>query len=144
MFHKILVPLDGSRAAEEALSHAAKMAQGGSIRLIRVEFSPGAAGFPEDLPATQAIIETEGKLCDEYLKDIADRLTAEGSSVTWTRRIGDVASAILEEAAEWQPDLIAITTHGRTGISRFFLGSVAERIARHASCPVLLVRASAA
>lgn len=143
MFKRILVPLDGSQAAEEALLHAVTMAQGGNLRLIRVQFSPGAAGFSVDLPATQGIVETEGELCDAYLAAVAKRLDGEGATLTWTRRVGNVAPAILEEAEEWKADLLVLTTHGRTGISRFLLGSVAEKLARHATCPVLLLRARA-
>lgn len=139
MFKNVLVPLDGSKEAERALQYAREIGAQ-NVRALRVELNPADGGLPMDLPTSQAILLAEHKACESYIDDLTQRLEKEGVPFTPSLRLGDPARCILEEADEHPTDLIVMTTHGRTGLRRFLLGSVAEKIARHAPCPVLLVR----
>jgi len=140
MFRKILVPLDGSSFAEEALPHARELAEcgGGEIVLARVDepYEPPPGIF---VPAT-AIPEVVRLSAGEYLEQLVSRLRLAGLKVESTVLDGKVADAILKYAREEGVDLIAMSTHGRTGISRLLMGSVAEQIVHGAPCPVLLIR----
>jgi nucleotide-binding universal stress UspA family protein len=77
---------------------------------------------------------------EEYLRGIENRLKAKGFKVDSHVRYGNDAEEILDHAAQKDIDLIAMTTHGRSGVKRFLLGSVAEKILRHSPKPVFLVR----
>ena len=79
---------------------------------------------------------------EEYLKKIEDQLKAKGFKVDAHVRYGDEAEEILDHISQKDVDLIAMTTHGRSGIKRFLLGSVAEKILRHSTKPIFLVRCS--
>lgn len=142
MFQHVLVPLDGSASAEQALPFAKELARPGrtELRLLRLTGSPAVVGYPLDLPGSTAIVEKEIEHTRQYLQEVGRQLESEGYQVTWCDRFGDPASGILQEAEESGADLVVMATHCRTGFKRFLLGSVAEKVARHASCPVLLVR----
>ena len=86
------------------------------------------------------VIEAERKEAGIYLANITDRLKSQGLAVQRRQLEGPPAEAIVELAGQIGTDLIAMTTHGRGRLKRIFLGSVADAIVRHASCPVLLVR----
>jgi nucleotide-binding universal stress UspA family protein len=75
-----------------------------------------------------------------YLREVADRLRAKGLNVETETRTGSPAADIVGRAVESGAGLIAMTTHGRTGLSRVIMGSVAEQIIRTAPCPVLIRR----
>ena len=75
-----------------------------------------------------------------YLKMIADRFTHAGIRVRMATEQGDAAESILDAADALHADLIAMSTHGRSGVRRFVLGSVADRVLHHARVPVLLIR----
>ena len=75
-----------------------------------------------------------------YLEGVATRLRERGRTVELIQPEGDPAAVLLEQARTLNADLIALTTHGRSGLSRLFYGSVAEAVLREAPCPVLLVR----
>ena len=140
MFKKILVPLDGSSFAEEALPHARELAEcgGAEIVLVRVDepYEPPPGIF---VPAT-AIPEVVRLSAGEYLEQLVSRLRLAGIKVESAVLDGKVADAILKYAREEGVDLIVMSTHGRTGISRLLMGSVAEQIVHGARCPVLLIR----
>ena len=139
MIHSILIPLDGSKAARRALDYATTLGAS-QLRLLRVQPPPYLVGYPLEPAVTADILQAEQQQCQDYLELEQQRLSQTGLQVSYACRSGDPASQILEEAAESKVDLICIASHGRSGLSRFFLGSVAERVARHAPCPVLLVR----
>ncbi|MCL6512081.1 MAG: universal stress protein [Anaerolineae bacterium] len=140
MFKKILVPLDGSSFAEEALPHARELAEcgGAEIILARVDepYEPPPGIF---VPAT-AIPEVVRLSAGEYLEQLVSRLKLAGFKVESVVLDGKVADALLKYAREEGVDLIVMSTHGRTGISRLLMGSVAEQIVHGAHCPVLLMR----
>lgn len=139
MIDSILVPLDGSELARKALD-CAKSLNPQELRLLRVQTAPYVVGYPLEPSLTPEILDAERKHCEAYLENLRQELESEGLRVHCSCRSGDAASEILDEAAQARVTMIAIGTHGRTGLSRFLLGSVAERVARHAPCPVLLVR----
>lgn len=150
MYDRILVPLDGSELAEQVLPYveilAPKLqAEVLFLRAINPEllarYSPEGP-LPVDI--YERIIEAETAVATEYLDNVAKRLRAGGVVVRRETVFGPPASAIID-AANRGPGttLVAMTTHGRTGLARFALGSVAELVVRGADAPVLLVRALA-
>ncbi|MBM4341479.1 MAG: universal stress protein, partial [Deltaproteobacteria bacterium] len=77
---------------------------------------------------------------EEYLKKVEDRLKAKGFKVDSHVRYGNDAEEILDHANQKDIDMIAMTTHGRSGVKRFLLGSVAEKVLRYSPKPIFLVR----
>lgn len=142
MFFKILVPLDGSPYSEAALQSASFMARafGSSLKLVTVEEIP----YPLH-PAEAAVHKAESwQDAQKYLDARAHELRQQGCDVTTkVLRAGQPAQRILEEMAEERVDLLVIGSHGRTGLTRLLLGSVAERLAREAPCPVMISRVQA-
>lgn len=141
MFKKILVPLDGSPLAELALPRAVELARetGATITLLQ---AVEAHSFP-GVDATRAEVEVVRK-GEEYLGGAAERLASQGVKADTSVWYGPPAFAITEAARFGKFDLIVMTTHGRSGLERLFLGSVAEAVLRGTPVPVLLVRASEA
>ncbi len=150
MYKKILVTLDGSALAECVLPHVAILARatGAEVTLVTVltpETCLAAAGptleqIPEAVAERKEALKGEAQL---YLERIAN-VFLKGIVTHSALREGDVARQILACAEEEGFDLIAMATHGRSGIDRFIMGSVAERVLRGTFKPVLLIRASAA
>ena len=85
--------------------------------------------------------DTANQVAKAYLDRVAERLQAEGIKVSTVIRTGGVADAIINYAESNQIDMVAMCTHGRTGIKRWTLGSVADRVLRARCTPLLLVRA---
>jgi nucleotide-binding universal stress UspA family protein len=139
MFKKILVPLDGSKLAEETLGEVRKLAgfHGSKVVLLRVAF---ALVFPGVDPTEAQIKVTEE--AEGYLARVAKEFRAEGVEVGTVVRYGFPAEEILDHLERGNFDLLAMATHGRTGPARLVMGSVAEKVLRSASVPVLLFRAS--
>lgn len=141
MYTKILVPLDGSELAECVLPHVKAIAAGRStaqVVLLRV-VEPLPAGTP---PAVDfEIVQKAGvKTAEEYLARTKTELIKEGLNVEAKVLIGRPAETIIEFAQRNKVDLITLATHGRSGITRWVLGSVADRLVRSSSVPVLLIR----
>ena len=78
----------------------------------------------------------------ELVERIANELRSTGFKVDTAVEVGDIREKIIDSAAEWGADLIVVGSHGRSGIPRLLLGSVAEFVARHAKCSVEIVRTS--
>ncbi len=143
MYRQIVVPLDGSHLAEEALEQAKKIAKSSStpLKLIRVvdtyrTQSLPATGMALDYSMLGELAEEEIQDAKEYLTRIVDQTKGEGYDVTGDVLQGPIARQICSMAGS--EDLIVMSSHGRTGIKRWFLGSVAEEVMRNAECPVLL------
>ena len=138
MFKKLLVPLDRSPLAEQALGAAAAIgrASGAELKVIMVHQPVPYAGF-KDAPWKAAEAQDEEK----YISTIAAEL-ASGASIAATHELlrGDVIQTICEHARDIQADLIVMTSHGRTGFSRAWLGSVADGVVRRSAIPVLMLR----
>ena len=155
MYEQILVALDGSELAEQVLPHVEALAEkfGSNLMLLRAITPLGtiiAATTPPPMvgapvityPAVDPMELFNAELAEatEYLQKIAERLGARGLKVNIATPEGPAAEAILEHARTQGTDLIAMTTHGRTGLGRLLLGSVADEVLRNASCPVLIIR----
>ena len=138
MYKKILVPLDGSAMAEQILPHVNELAgvMGSEIELLMVVL---AHTFPGADP-TYAQVEVV-QAAEKYLEDISKRYTSTDIKVSTHVRYGHAAEEILRHASKDGIDLVAMCSHGHTGIVRFVLGSVSKNIADHCSKPVLIIRA---
>ncbi len=143
MYQKILVPLDGSTTAEGVLPHARALAysEGAEITLLRVAANPALEFSLSDPAIAESIVSEQKAQSRKYLAQVQEALRQEGFRV-WTRiEGGAVAEVILQVAAEIGADIIAMSTHGRTGPARWLLGSVADRVVRSSHIPILLIRA---
>ena len=146
MYTRIVVPLDGSELAERDLPHAENLARltGSPLDLLRVvDFTRlecyGPYGLALEYAALDQIRATEQTAGEEYLATVRRDLTDRGLTATSEIRSGLVRQEI---AAATQPgDIVVMASHGRSGIPRWFLGSVAEEVVRHSAVPVMLVRA---
>lgn len=140
MLRKILVPLDGSALAEQALARAASIARA-THAAIDVAFvhAPLPFGGFGDTPWT----ESEWTAAHNYLETIAAELRS-GAGVVATHGMlrGTPADLICARARDIGADLIVMTSHGRSGLSRVWLGSVTDAVVRHADMPVLVVPAT--
>lgn len=140
-YHTLVVPLDGSPFAERAVPTAAAVARRaqGIVHLVRVHVPPVASSedVPEDLRWDEALRVEERDFLDAAARTLADewRVCVETALLE-----GNVAPAIDAYAREVGADLIVMTSHGRTGMSRAWLGSTADRLAREATVPVLMLR----
>ncbi len=147
---RILIPLDGSANAESVLPHALALgrAMQAEYRLVRV-VEPVMVARP--LPTNPAVRALDDQLIDQlrveaqtYLEQLAERLAAQGLTAQIEVIVAPQAAlAILEAAQQGGTDVIAMATHGRRGLARVLLGSVADKVLRGAIAPVLLYRAIA-
>ncbi|MGD9100842.1 MAG: universal stress protein [Anaerolineae bacterium] len=141
---RILAPLDGSTMAEQVLPPLTLVAQAFDAEVIlfqvsRVQVSELLAG-DWYLPIRDAL-ETARQEAQAYLDRVADGLRAQGVKAGTAMRVGQVADSIIDYARINRVDLIAMCTHGRTGLARWALGSVADRVLRASHVPIFLVRA---
>jgi nucleotide-binding universal stress UspA family protein len=139
MYQRILVPLDGSTLAEAVLPHAQALAKslGAELVLMRVAFThvfPGADPIPAQITVVQE--------AEDYISGLAKRLQETGVRAEAKVRYGDPVEEILDHVAWNHIDLIAMATHGRTGLTRVVMGSVAEHVLRRTPVPMLLIRAA--
>jgi len=143
-YKKILVPLDGSETSEAILPEIEKLASAfkATISLLYVVSTPILPGGIEPIANYQPITDTLIKDGEAYLLKLEKRLKEKGFTVESHLQEGNEAQRILEHAEGEDIDLIAMSTHGRSGVSRWLLGSVAEKIIRHAIKPMLLVRSA--
>lgn len=153
MYSKIVVPLDGSVFAEQALPHAEAVAVRGETEIHLISIAPmledqGLAAvdlYPvyvyhdylvDQTQETQRI-RTE---LQDYLNQVAARLRATGFDALISIRFGQPADEILAYAQELGCDIIVMSTHGRSGVGRWVYGSVADKVLRGSKIPVLLIR----
>ncbi len=137
----ILVPTDFSSASDAALPHAATLARqsGARLLIVHVEEPPMAYGGGElyyGLPEPDSA----------RIAAMLEKVKPSDPAIAFTHRLamGDPASEICRIAADEKAEMIVLGTHGRTGMFRLLMGSVAESILRHAPCPVLVYRETAA
>ncbi len=143
MYRRILVPLDGSARAERAVPTAARLARasGGTVVLARVatvhlEYGP----YPDPATVGSVALESDDREADVYLKQIAGGTTLSGIPPETLVLSGPVAATLLDAAHTHRADVIVMSSHGRRGFARWALGSVADKVARHALVPVLVLR----
>jgi nucleotide-binding universal stress UspA family protein len=156
VYGKILVPLDGSEVAEGVVPHVQELARRfeSEVTLIQV-VAPLSRLVAETVPATleptgtaaavgieaaseAAKAEREG--ARSYLEKVAGGLKAQGINVSAVIAEGMAGDALVDYAHRQAVDLIAMSTHGRSGLGRLVYGSVADHVLRHAGTPVLLIR----
>ena len=144
MFKQILVPLDGSSRAEQALPVASRLARAssGSIILMRVANFPMdyGGGYTQAPLLTEQVIETELDNLDEYLKQIATSEALTGISIKTEAMFGQPLQDILSVVESRRVDLIVICSHGRTGLQRWALGSIAQALSHQSPVPLLVLR----
>ena len=137
----IIVPLDGSAVAETALRYAEDLAKAGGRELLLVTVQDGIVmrGFQ---PFAESEHMTVDEACQTYLERAVRAVEATGVRGRSILIPGDNAAAgILDIAAEEDAEMIVLATHGRSGVGKWLLGSVAEKIVRSARRPVLIVPA---
>ena len=147
MYKKIMVPLDGSELAECVLPHVESIAKG--CRAKDVIFIRVVELFVMPAVADVSFSEEEVKLHDsktrvaaeKYLTQLLSRLQNTGMNLQSEVIVGRAAESLSDYAEKNDIDLIIIATHGRSGISRWMWGSVADRVLRSSCVPVLMVRA---
>ncbi|MGE5618733.1 MAG: universal stress protein [Sphingomonadaceae bacterium] len=149
MYHRILVPLDGSPLAEAALPHATAVARRFNASLILLQVVPTlptattvdtvAGAGAEAVIALEAIEATE-RAAVEYLEEVARRPELAGLHVEVEVVRGRPAREIVRRARDGKADLIVMSTHGRSGLGRLVFGSVADEVLRDAGVPILLIR----
>jgi len=155
MYQRIMVPLDGSELAECVLPHVESIAKGCSapnvvfVRVVEPVHLPitaasygGPAFTGEDAVKVRKELDERNKTAaQEYLGDIIRRSNYDGTALQAEVIMGKPADSLAEYAEKKEVDLIVMATHGRSGISRWVWGSVADKILHAACVPVLIVRA---
>jgi nucleotide-binding universal stress UspA family protein len=151
---RLIVPLDGDRPAEAALPFALTLARAYEAEIALLRVVPTLATIAGERASTAKLVPTaaaatleyeEGE-AQRYLRAVADRLRSTGAGVSWSVGRGDPAQGIVDEAAASAAErvgLLIMSTHGRTGLSAVFTGSVASKVVGRYAGPVLLVRAPA-
>ena len=145
MFDKILVCLDGPELAEQILPYAIEQATKFESKLILVQAISSPSSVisgkgPVTGPALQDQIKAEDNKATKYLEHIASKLQGKDIAVEYTTVRGAPGHAIVEYTHENEMELIAIATHGHSGIRRAILGSVADYIIRESHLPMLVIK----
>jgi len=137
MFERIVVPLDGSKLAELALPYAEELAArtGSQITLLGVVATNDAEDYGKSRLYLEGVAKEVKYDTKKYLEKQEGEITVEKAILT-----GNPAEEIVDYASMKKISLIVMASHGRSGISRWALGSVAEKVVRAGSSPVLLVR----
>jgi nucleotide-binding universal stress UspA family protein len=142
-----MVPLDGSELAERALPCAERLgvATGATLHLVHVvELAPPLTWpfAPAYLPGSvyDNVVAQETQQATAYLDKMRERVAASGVHVRTEHMVGYAAATLLDYERDAGIDLVVMCSHGRTGLARFALGSVAEHLLRHGTAPELLVR----
>lgn len=144
MFDQILVPLDGSKRAEAILPHLEELAGCLHSRVILVQvIEPVLLPYdPQGYMPELDTVRTEQRHHEaaDYLENVATRLRALGLDVQTRVEEGAVVESILEVCASEQASLIALASHGRTGLARVLYGSVADGLLHSTCAPLMVVR----
>ena len=141
MYKRIVVPLDGSPLAEQALPHAvAQSAQFGADLILLKVLAPLHDVVFSAPAAVHAAEEMSAQLARDYLEDVAAGIREQGIAVQVAAIEGEPYVEIIRYAEEQGADMIVISTRGHSGFSRWLLGSVTDRVVRGATVPVLLVQ----
>jgi len=139
---RILVPLDGSALAEAAIDAALDIGRGTASKLVLLRAAEAHTLPGADPTDEQVAVVREA---EEYLAAVSERLTKRGvKDVDTSVWYGPAAAAVIEAAKLKKADLIVMSTHGRSGLGRLILGSVAESVLRGTMTPVCIVRAPGA
>ena len=141
---KILLAVDGSSPSQDAIDEVARRLwpQPTVVRVISVvqPYVPPATEFVPVVATPQEVTQQQQADAKRFATHAADRIAKPGVSVETVARLSDPRTTIVDEAHEWEADLIVVGSHGRTGLTRLLLGSVAQAIVAHAPCSVEVVR----
>jgi len=144
--NKILLPLDGSSFSETSIQCVEKLVEGTEaevmlLRVVEPVILP-TADFPAAIDSKQAyrLMAEDQQLAQKYLKEVEAGMGGRGIKIRSQLVVGKAADSIVEVAEKEKVDLIAMTTHGRTGVSHWIHGSVARRVQAESNQPVFLVR----
>ena len=144
MYHTILVPLDGSKRAEAILPHLEELARRYEAKVIFLQVIEPVllVGGPEivDMRQYETAFEEQTKQAEVYLNALKGEFRKKGIETRILTAQGPVVEAIINAAQHENVDLIAIASHGRSGISRVFYGSVAVGVLHRVDRPLLLIR----
>jgi len=143
MYRNIMVALDGSDCAQRALDEAIRIGARASVRVVLVIDSAALSSYPAQYRVT--VREEGGQALEIAYARLVDAGIECETEMVETRNVTDtIAKCLQRRAVAMAADLVVMGTHGRTGLQRLALGSVAEAFVRRATCPVLLTRASPA
>ena len=146
MFSKILVCLDGSALAEQIVPYAASQAERFSAKMVLLQvigapgaiYAPGIEAVPIAVPLDQ--IPQEETAARRYLEDLAKPLRLKGIEVECITLTGSPGESIVRYAEDKDFELVALATHGRSGLRRIVFGSVADHVIRNSGRPILLIK----
>ena len=151
MHERILVPLDGSKLGEAALPNvedlAIKLSPGTATEIILLQvisdltYDVLTDNAAAQLPYNAADLKKSKQAVQNYLDGIAERLRAKGITVTTMIAEGHAAEEIIKAAQQTKANLIAMSTHGRSGLRRWALGSITDKVLHESAVPVLTVQA---
>lgn len=145
-FRKVLLPLDGSDTGESAVPFAEELARKTNARLLLLSVMMPAYRITaaQDYPGVdlEPIMKAQKESAEIYLHDVETKLKQRGITVSSDTMVGSAAETILDYSKEKQVDLIAMSTHGRSGFGRWILGSVTDKVVRASEIPVMVMRAS--
>jgi nucleotide-binding universal stress UspA family protein len=144
MFKTIVVPLDGSKRAEAILPHVVEMGKCMNSQILLLQVIEPVLlpyevhGYVPEMDARRT--EEERTTAEDYLEDIARQFRQSGLTAFVRVEVGQVVETILEVCKIEGGQLIALASHGRTGLSRAFYGSIADGLLNRCTCPMLVVR----
>ena len=151
MYNKIMVPLDGSELAECALPHVEAITTGCKITNVVFVRVVEPIQLPARLPAQgelgfqekdrREIDEQRNITAEAYLEKIVQKTALGGAAASYEVLAGNVSETLANWAEQNDVDLIIIASHGRSGVSRWVMGSVADRILRYVCVPIMMIRA---
>jgi nucleotide-binding universal stress UspA family protein len=146
MYQKIMVPLDGSGLAECVFPHLEAFITAFSLKevlLVRVvePLSISSALQASEMDIIQKNESDREFQAREYLNQVQGRISSSGVDLRYEVIVGTVADSLIDLARKEAVDLILMATHGRSGITRWVMGSVADKILHSAKIPVLMIRA---
>ena len=138
---KILMGIDDSKFSGDVLRAVVTQfrMEHTEVRVLHV-LQPIAPAPPQMAPGYAPELEDQSKPARALVERLAKELRSAGFKVDTSVEIGDIRERIIDYAEEWHADVIVVGSHGQRGIRRFLLGSVAEFVARHATCSVEIVR----
>lgn len=147
MYDTILVPLDGSERAEVILSHVVELARKFSAKVILLKAVEEKLVYTGDLEVSAVIKKDEelarqNNTAESYLKGVQEKFEQQNIQATTRIMRGQPVEVIIEIAKQENADLIAMASHGRSGLGRVFYGSVAAGILQRVDRPLLIIRSS--
>jgi nucleotide-binding universal stress UspA family protein len=141
---KILLAIDGSAPSQDALEEVARRPWPSPSTLLILSviqpYTPPATEIVLASATLEEIRQRQAQDAEQLTRQVRERIADSALSVETTVREGDPRTAIVDAAEEWQADLIVVGSHGRTGLTRLVMGSVAQAVVAHAHCSVEVVR----